>query len=233
MFKVQCLSGSWIKIIALVSMFVDHYAHILLSDCKEAFAPLFSIGNTDVTLYFIMRTVIGRLAFPLFAFLVVEGYVHTKNVRKYVLSLLTFAVISIVPWNMMHHRPMLWLGSQNVLFTLCLGVVCLYAIEHLRYEKSILVVFSILVAEFFWRTDYGVVGVAIIVIMSLLRARRMYQCLALFCSFATRKFSFCSVFASIPIMLYNGKRGFIHGTLSKYLIYIFYPLHILILCMLA
>lgn len=229
----RCVSGSWLKIIALVSMLVDHWALVMLGDCKEAFVPLFTVGNTGVSWYFIMRGMVGRLAFPLFAFLVVEGYVHTRDVRKYALSLLAFAVVTIVPWNLLHHRALLWLGNQNVLFTLCLGVVCMYAIEHLRRERAMLVIITILVAEFFLRTDYGVVGIATIVLMYLLRANRLHQCLVLLCSFATRKFTFCAVFASIPIMLYNGKRGFIRGTLAKYLIYIFYPLHMLVLWLIA
>ena len=217
----------------MVCMLIDHTALILLSDCKEAFVPFFSIGNTGISLYFIMRAVIGRISFPLFAFLAVEGYVHTKNIRKYILSLFVFAVISVVPWNMMHHMPFWQFWHQNVLFTLGLGIVCLYAIDHFRYGKASLIILSILIVEFFWKTDYDMVGIATIVLMYLLRTRRMYQSLVLFCAFTTRKFSFCAVLASIPIMLYNGKRGFIHGTIAKYIMYVFYPLHILILCLMA
>ena len=80
-------SGSALKVIALVSMTLDHIAYYLMDK---------SIA------YDAMRTV-GRMAFPIFAFLLVEGYVHTRSVRKYALSLFIFALVSEIPWWLLNH----------------------------------------------------------------------------------------------------------------------------------
>ena len=77
------LSGSSLKVIALVSMTVDHIAYYLMEH--------------GTLLYELMRMV-GRMAFPIFAFLLVEGYTHTRSRGKYALNLLIFALISEVPW---------------------------------------------------------------------------------------------------------------------------------------
>ena len=92
------LSGSWLKIIAMLSMTIDHVAYYY--------------GCSNPYLYELMRTV-GRIAFPTFAFLLAEGFVYSRNRQKYMLSLFAFALVSEIPWLMLNHD-----GSHNVLFTL-------------------------------------------------------------------------------------------------------------------
>ena len=91
-------SGSALKIIAVLSMVTDHCANYLLD------------GNTWA--YEVMRC-FGRVAFPVFAFLVAEGFAHTRNRMRYFLSLLLFAVISEVPWYLLNGMD----GTHNVMFT--------------------------------------------------------------------------------------------------------------------
>lgn len=105
------LSGSALKVIALVSMTVDHIAYYLM-------------GHNTWT-YDMMRTV-GRMAFPIFAFLLVEGYGHTRSTRKYALSLLAFALISEIPWWLLNHD-----NTHNVFFTLLLGLIVIEGINKL------------------------------------------------------------------------------------------------------
>ena len=105
LYQWKGLSGSAMKVIALVSMTVDHIAYYLMDN-----------GTLQ---YDVMRTV-GRMAFPTFAFLLVEGYVHTRSVRKYALNLLAFALISEVPWWLLNHD-----NTHNVFFTLLLGLVAI------------------------------------------------------------------------------------------------------------
>ena len=102
------LSGSWLKMIAMLSMTIDHMAYYY--------------GIENPYLYELMRT-IGRIAFPTFAFLLAEGFVHTKNRQKYMLSLFIFALLSEIPWFLLNHD-----GSHNVLFTLLAGVLGLYVL---------------------------------------------------------------------------------------------------------
>jgi len=97
-----------LRIIAIAAMFIDHAAavlpHIFVGDC-----------------YIIMR-MIGRLAFPIFCFLITEGFSHTKNISKYVLRLALFAVISEIPFDLAFSRTVFDTGHQNVFFTLLLGL---------------------------------------------------------------------------------------------------------------
>ena len=86
--RIGGLSGSSLKVIAIVSMTIDHLGLYMLGGDDPA--------SASVT-YHLMRMV-GRLAFPIFAFLLVEGYVHTHNIRRYIMNLLVAAVISDIPW---------------------------------------------------------------------------------------------------------------------------------------
>ena len=109
------LSGSALKVIAVLSMVADHCAYYLMEH--------------GTLLYEVMRC-FGRIAFPVFAFLIAEGFRHTRNRMKYFLQLLGFAVVSEVPWYLLNGAD----GTHNVLFTLTLGVMALAAIKALKKE---------------------------------------------------------------------------------------------------
>ena len=100
------LSGSALKIIAMISMVIDHVALYLMDD--------------STVLYETMRC-IGRIAFPVFAFLIAEGFIHTRSRYRYFFTLLGFAVISEIPWYLLNGAD----GTHNVMFTLALGVATL------------------------------------------------------------------------------------------------------------
>ena len=227
--NIKILSGSILKIIAVVSMLIDHATKYLFFDFEGINTVLFSIGNLQITPYFCLTCIIGRLAFPLFAFLIVEGYLHTRSVIRYARTLFLFAIISILPYNYATQGNLFTFHGSNVLFTLFLGVVCLYSIDHTTRVKSALIIIASFIIAFFIKCNYGPTGVAMIVAMYLLRQRREYQCLPIIIAFMSRKYAMCATLAAIPIMMYNSERGFIRGNVGKYLIYIFYPLHLLIL----
>ena len=86
--KYQVLSGSTLKVLAAATMLIDHTAGALLSKNP---VELFSIAGRTVTLYMILRT-IGRVAVPIFAFLLTEGFMHTRNRKSYGISLFVFAL---------------------------------------------------------------------------------------------------------------------------------------------
>ena len=120
--RYRILSGSVLKLIAVFSMLVDHTAAALLY--SPSLPPLFQIGSHPITLYSLMRG-FGRLAFPLYCFLLVEGFSHTKNALRYGKRLLFFALISEIPWNLAFHNSLFY-RKQNVYFTLFLGFpVCI------------------------------------------------------------------------------------------------------------
>lgn len=213
------LSGSALKIIAVLSMVTDHCAYYLLDESSVA--------------YEVMRC-FGRIAFPVFAFLVAEGFAHTRNQMRYFLSLLLFAVISEVPWYLLNGAD----GTHNVMFTLVLGVLALAAFERLR-EHRILCCCSILLTAWLaaWLgTDYEWRGVLMIVVFYLLgmvknmpvTLRRMLQLLFAFPLMMHYGIT-GALFACVVIFLYDGTRGFIHGNVAKYGFYAFYPAHLFLL----
>ena len=213
------LSGSALKIIAVVSMVIDHYAYYLMD------------GNTMA--YEVMRC-FGRIAFPVFAFLVAEGFAHTRNRMRYFLSLLLFAAVSEVPWYLLNGAD----GTHNVMFTLALGVSALAVFERLR-EHRILCCFFILLTAWLatWLgTDYEWRGVLLIVVsylFGIIRSmntpiilRRMMQLLFVF-PLMMHYGIIGALLACAVIFLYDGTRGFIHGNVAKYGFYAFYPVHLI------
>ena len=213
------LSGSALKIIAVVSMVIDHCAYYLMD------------GNTMA--YEVMRC-FGRIAFPVFAFLVAEGFAHTRNRMRYFLSLLLFAAVSEVPWYLLNGAD----GTHNVMFTLALGVSALAVFERLR-EHRILCCFFILLTAWLatWLgTDYEWRGVLLIVVsylFGIIRSmntpiilRRMMQLLFVF-PLMMHYGIIGALLACAVIFLYDGTRGFIHGNVAKYGFYAFYPVHLI------
>ena len=213
------LSGSALKIIAVVSMVIDHCAYYLMD------------GNTMA--YDVMRC-FGRIAFPVFAFLVAEGFAHTRNRMRYFISLLLFAAVSEVPWYLLNGAD----GTHNVMFTLALGVLALATFERLR-EHRILCCFFILLTAWLatWLgTDYEWRGVLLIVVsylFGIIRSmntpiilRRMMQLLFVF-PLMMHYGIIGALLACAVIFLYDGTRGFIHGNVAKYGFYAFYPVHLI------
>ena len=219
-FKIfPLLSGSALKIIAVLSMMADHCAYYLL--------------DGDTWAYEVMRS-FGRIAFPVFAFLVAEGFAHTRNRMRYFLSLLLFAFISEVPWYLLNGMD----GTHNVMFTLALGVAALAVFERLR-EHRVLCCCSMLLMAWLaaWSgTDYEWRGILMIMVFYLLGMakntpvtfRRMLQLL-----FAFPIMMYYGIIGALlacaVIFLYDGTRGFIHGNVAKYGFYAFYPAHLFLL----
>ena len=246
------LSGSTLKIIAIVTMLVDHTAAVLVGrmlvtmgivsvgDYTPAYiADLFraegmAVGVTYVA-YQVMRRIIGRLAFPIFCFLLVEGFSRTHNKRKYAGRLFVFALLSEVPFDLAFHGMAWYPEGQNVFFTLLLGVVLMSIFSWLEEKTDVswiiiagkMVAFLALagVAELI-QCDYGAKGVMVIAVLYLFRKNKVEQLIAGCVAFF---WEIMATFAFIPIAFYNGKRGL----KLKYIFYAFYPVHLLILYALA
>lgn len=211
------LSGSVLKIIAVVSMVIDHCAYYLMD------------GNTMA--YEVMRC-FGRIAFPVFAFLVAEGFAHTRNKMRYFLSLMLFAAVSEVPWYLLNGAD----GTHNVMFTLALGVAALAAFERLREHRILCCLFILLTA---WLATWlgtdewrGMLMIVVFYLLSMSKntpviLRRMMQLLFAF-PLMMRYGITGALLACAVIFLYDGTRGFIHGNVAKYGFYVFYPAHLLL-----
>ena len=215
--KWQCkwLTGAHLKWLAILSMLIDHMGIVLFP------------GN-------ITLRIIGRFAFPVFCFLLVEGFYHTRSKLKYLRNLIIFAVVSEVPFDLALDGKLWSLRYQNVFFTLALGFIAIWLAEYwlkkdIRNQIPALLaaVGPVILAEYL-HTDYGAVGVLVIFIMYMMHFKPV---LGAFVSWVVLALSFSLEVYSLPFVLaiamYNGKRG----RQAKYFFYVFYPAHLLLLVM--
>lgn len=226
--RMQVLSGSALKLLAVISMLCDHAAvHILrfYSSCTNPFFRCLP----NLSVYSLMHG-FGRIAFPIYAFLLVEGFIHTKCRNRYAVRLAAFAVISEIPWNLEHSGTVLMISSQNVFFTLLMGFIGLCLADNILNGKSkltsMIALAALLFCSFFACADYGSAGFGFILILFFLRKDSFLQAVA-GSSILTAKWK--GFLAFIPINMYNGKRGFIKTRFLKYLFYAIYPVHITII----
>lgn len=221
------LSGSCLKLIACVSMLIDHMAGHVFKGMDWAYYVFFQIGHHEITPFFVMRSVIGRWAFPIFAFLIVEGFLHTHDRKKYGMNLLGFALISEIPYDLVHANKFFYIG-QNVFFTLFLGYLGLCVIERYRDDMKQLAKYLVplFVASILFRSDYGCAGFGFILMIYLLRNNKLLMSIVGTGALPSTIFS---GMAFIPIWFYNGERGFVRGKVWKYAFYAFYPVHLMIL----
>ena len=171
-------------------------------------------------LYDLMRTV-GRMAFPIFAFLLVEGYVHTRSVRKYALNLFVFALVSDIPWWLLNHDI-----THNIFFTLLLGLVAIEGLSNIG--KNLLPCCVLMVAvcgiAMWLHADYEYSGILLICTFYIFQSNSVMKCLL--ATLFMYQYGVVGLWLGLAVMLcYNGERGFIRGQYAKYLFYAYYPLH--------
>ncbi|WP_242966262.1 TraX family protein [Lachnoclostridium sp. An138] len=226
-------SGSALKWFAVLIMLVDHIGACLLEVFVLNYYGVSPLAGRIDNLYFwlsldsVLRG-IGRAAFPIFCFLLVEGAVHTRSPRKYLLRLASFALISEIPFDLaLHNQPFYW-GTQNVFFTLLAGLLVIQAFQRSPGQewRGMLALAVLGAAAELCGTDYGAIGVAVIAVMYLLRERFWAaSVLSLILLVLLARIEIFSIPAFLILALYNGKRG----RQPKYFFYVFYPVHLLIL----
>lgn len=242
--KKRGISGSTLKIIAVVTMLIDHIGGVIL--CRyimaSGYMEVAASGDMNVinawlaengtlfTWYTVTRY-IGRVAFPIFCFLLVEGFLRTGNVKKYAMRLGAFALISEVPFDLALKAKPLDFTYQNVFFTLFIGLLTMVAFDRIgklfqnKIGKLLLSCVALIagagLAELM-STDYGAIGVVSIILLYVLRNHKVWQIVGGCVAFL---WELTAPLAFIPIGFYNGKRGL----QLKYFFYAFYPLHLLIL----
>ena len=124
-----------LKVLAMVTMIIDHVGSHLV----DRSIIIFETETYTLTLYRLMRD-IGRLAFPLFCFLLIEGYFHTRNKVRYGVSLGVMAAISEIPFDLEHQNKLFDLHGQNIFFTLLLGYLAICAVEQWKSKHPILLI---------------------------------------------------------------------------------------------
>lgn len=213
----RVLSGSALKVLATTAMLADHTA-----------ARLFALLGEPWLSWTAGWRLFGRLAFPIFSFLLVEGFVHTHDRRRYGIRLLIFALISEVPFDLSRSLTPIDPTYQNVFITLFLGYLGLCAFEGLVDQPAlrIVCVLALFVLALAAKCDYGGSGYAMILMLFVLRQEPLASAILGCCLTAS---GWHAGLAFIPINFYNGTRGFIQGSVLKYLFYVIYPAHLLIL----
>ena len=247
--KSRGISGSTLKLIAVVTMLIDHVGAVVVwrmilfnadTNGMEGMIPYDRLTQ----IYMIMRY-IGRIAFPIYCFLLVEGFQKTRNKTKYALRLGVFALVSEIPFDLALSSRVLEFDYQNVFFTLFIGLLTMIVMEEAQSRlesaagsktggtlmiaqsllKLVILAAGALLAEAL-HTDYGAMGVICILVLYLFRGNKAAQITAGCCAFLWER---TAPLAFIPIGFYNGKRGL----KLKYFFYLFYPLHLLILYLLC
>lgn len=222
--KLQCLDASSLKIFAMVFMLIDH------------------IGAIFFPYTHIWIRILGRVSFPIFAFFVAEGYVHTRNPLKYMGRMAIFAVITEPIFDLAFFGE-ITIEHQSVLVTFLIALMGLYLrdkIENIKCDAMwdifkklagyVAIVGFAMLAEFL-DADYGCFGVMLVYVYQVLHDNFFEKHLlsAILQIFGATSIQRYSVVSTIPLMLYNGKRGI--GL--KYLFYTFYPAHLLVLYLIA
>ena len=215
------MSGTALKWIAVISMLIDHTAEVLMNHNAALTEPIWA------QIYVLMRG-IGRIAFPIYAFLLVEGFLHTRDVKKYLTRMFLFAVVSEIPFDLaVFHTPFYW-GYQNVFFSLFLGLLALAGIRWGTglWKQALALIMCVGAAQLI-NCDYGAFGVFFIVLLYMTRYEKKTQTVLGALSLV---WELPGILAFIPIRLYNGTRG---RCGNKYFFYAFYPAHLLILWMIG
>ncbi len=216
------ITANTLKWIAVITMFIDHIG-----------AAIFERGivqaNGDWLQFDMMLRMIGRVAFPIYCFLLIEGFVYTRSLIKYGLNLFLFCILSEYPFDLAFRGGFTW-GYQNVFFTLLFGLLTISGVSYFekktwKYKQIayfLVGAVGAVVAQL-CHTDYGAMGVLLIFILYITRNNKGKQCIAGGICFI---YEITSILAFVLIYFYNGvrKKG-----INKYFFYLFYPLHLLFL----
>ena len=214
----ELIDGTMLKLIAMISMIFDHVGDNFFPDQ-------------------IWMRILGRLAMPLFAFAMVEGYTHTRNKKKYLLRMLVFALVSEIPFDLVLFGKVLEFTHQNIMFTFAYAILGLMCYEKIAGNRKIsipglLVMAVFVVTSLLLRLDYNMVALSVIYIYYLLREKPLWlkNLAAMAVYFALRNVGIYvfGLLGFLPIFFYNGERG--KGL--KWLFYGFYPGHLLLIWLL-
>ena len=206
-----------LKILACVTMLIDHVGAV--------FFP----GELG-------WRIVGRLAFPIYCFLMAEGMARTRDVKKYGIRLAIGAVLAEAPFDLLFFGR-LTLAHQSVMVTLLIGYAMVLWMG--RCPKwRIFALFACAVVAELLGTDYGALGILMIGLFVLTREKQ-YRILVQTVLLAAMTWTLngywvqmCAVAALVPIALYNGKKS-THSKAIQWIFYLFYPVHLTILLLLS
>ena len=204
---------------------------------------IFFLRSPNPQIYYTMRA-IGRIAMPIFAFFVAQGYQYTRSKKRYILTLLFWAVISQPIFSILTST-----FNFNFIFSLFLSTVCIYMTENFNKHKFLFtVVFFVIIALFIpWyppTLDYNFYGIILVLAFYFIKPKAFSLLAGGIVLFGMGLehiltypghgiyswLYFFHLLALIPLAFYNGKKGRLN---LKYLFYTFYPLHLTILYLIS
>lgn len=223
--KIQVLNGAQLKYIAFASMLIDHVN-------KAIILPYLEVGSTLSKISSVFD-VLGRIAFPLFSFFIVEGFFRTHSRKKYLINLLFFAVISEIPYDMFSSKVFLEFRLNNVLFSLALSLISIWILDEFRnkYEEKLgnfWILFSIplLIVMYFVSIfvsgDYDFHAIMTAFFFYIFYDKPLTSAFFAYISIIKEWWSILGFGLTI---MYNGKKG----KQNKIFNYLFYPVHLLLL----
>lgn len=249
------MSLSFLKLIALISMTIDHITRIL--PAQTILMNLFGMGRPESAALLRAVQPLGRVAYPLFAFCVAQGCLHTSNKKRYLLRLLFCAILSEIPFQLAFYAGNFHPAVNNVIFTMLIGALACMSYSYFcrKNKKTVAYILAIcfaVLAEILG-TDYGAFGVIIILIPYIVESKK-YKLLLLFIALTIFYMGYASLgdpsyiflwlnpnnnsflnlytlnwlaslLSLVCIGLYNNSRGI----RLKWLFYLYYPLHLLLL----
>ena len=205
---MKVLNTFALKMIAVIAMLVDHVGMMFFPDM-------------------IAFRIVGRVAFPIFAYTLVEGFFYTKNKMHYLIRLGIFAFVSEIPFDLAGSGKLFDWEYQNVYFTLFLGLVMLMGITNTsqKWMQYLIAILTMIVSRVL-HTDYDALGIITIWIFYWFRnnhvAKMICFGIVMACSNLVQT---VAVLAIVPLSLHNGKQG----PKWKYFFYLFYPVHFIVL----
>lgn len=228
------LTGDTLKFIAAFCMLIDHASFgILHYYLSVRYMDILPHTYTILNNIFEACRGIGRIAFPIFAFFLVEGYIHTGNLKKYIGRMFLFALISEIPFDLGNYHKVIYIDHQNVLFTFFFGLITLYIIDYIndkiiglsQTEKILCIICNI--AAFceltnLLHTDYSFKGIILISILYLLRTNKPLKLLSGAAIFSYAKFA---PIAFLLLYLHDSSQK----PRFKYFFYLFYPAHLILI----
>lgn len=220
--KLKGINGAQLKYIAFASMFIDHF--------NKAIITPFLTGTGPMVIITTIFDILGRIAFPIFAFMVVEGFFKTKSRWSYLRNLLIFALISEIPYDMFQSAEFVNTWSQNILWGLALGLFTIMVIDKLK-EKikkrplwifvSLLIVALSSLCSMLISSDYEYYAIIIIYLYYIFYDKRL---VASGLGYLVIIKEIYAILGFATVLFYNGEKG----KQNKIFNYLFYPVHLLI-----
>jgi len=208
--NIKRINNFELKIIALILMTIDHIGYYVFPEQ-------------------IFLRYIGRISFPIFAFLMVETYKHSSNITKKMKDLFIVAIIVQILFESFGVLD----GKGNIMFTLLGGLILVHLYNNYKKIFFLLFLLSYIIINFYFHIDYGVIGILLVFSFSLKNFDTRLLAVTSLLLFLNGMYpvpTLWSFLSLVIISFYNGKLG---TKKYKYLFYIYYPLHLIILYLIS